>query len=365
MCRPLVEWVVRALPDGGHGYVRPDWSDDERQDLFEDFITSPFARALGLPSAMMHDLGEPLVWFGCDYGPGDPLRWSPVSVEIVLVDWYPRKIFSVGRDDMLHLPDVLEAFVRFAHDRREIPSYLTDETVEAVARWTPDFLAAIARPGRSPMSHAVHMARVAAGLDPDSLGDDEWEGEVPIDLGLDDPSLDEIESHLIAQVGGAEAYAALSDDPLPDEPFDWTAVPDQWRSETLSALAVLDRMTLELCDVETRTVGRRILASLVSGDGAVFKRSTDFDRLAAAIIWAMVTEWQHSGRSLGFNFDTQKELSAATGVKAAAISSRASTVSANLRERRFDWTKSLHSGRRRDLLRTRQVIADWRLGIIQ
>ena len=365
MCRPLVEWVVRSLPEGGHGYVRPDWSDDERRNLFEDFIISPIARALGMPSAVMHDLGEPLVWFGCEYGPGDPLRWSPVSVEIVLVDWYPRKVFGVDPDDLLHLPDVLEAFVRFAHDRQQIPPYLTDETIEAVARWTPDFLAAMARPGRSPMSNAVRMARIAAGLDPDSFDDDWEDDEGPVDLGLDEARLDELESHLIEQVGGPDAYATLSDDPLPVEPFDWSVVPDQWRSETESTLAVLDRMTTELCDVETRTVGRRILAALTSGDSDLFKRSADFDRLAAAIIWVMFREWRRTGRSLGFKFDTQKELSAATGAKAAAISSLASTVEGMLRGRRFDWTKSLHSGRRRDLLRSRQMIADWRLGIVQ
>lgn len=346
MCRPLVEWVVRALPDGGQGYVRPDWSDNERRNLFEDFIISDIARALGLPSAVMHDLGEPLVWFGCDYGPGDPLRWSPVSVEIVLVDWYPRKIFSVDRDAWLHLPKVLEAFARFAHDRREIPSYLTDETVEAVARWTPDFLAAMARPGRSPLSN--------------------WDDdEAPDDPGPDGAWLDEFESDLIKQVGGPEAYAALTDDPLPDEPFDWSAVPDRWRIETESTLAVLDRMTTELCDVETRTVGRRILAALVSGDTDLFKRSADYDRLAAAIIWVIFREWPRYWTAPPFKFGTQKELSAATGVKVAAIGSRASVVGGVLDGRRFDWTKSLHSGRRRDLMRRRQMIADRRRGIIR
>lgn len=368
MCRPLVEWVVRSLPDGGLGYVRPDWTDDDRRDLFEDFIISPFARALGLRSAVMHELGEPLVWFGCDYGPGDPLRWSAVSVEIVLVDWYPRKIFSVDRGDLFHLPAVLEAFVRFAHDRREIPTYLTDETVEAVARWTPDFLEAMARPGRSPMSNAVHMARIAAGLDPDSFDgdDDDWDDdEIPVALGLDHARLDEIESHVIEQAGGPEAYAALSDDPLPDEPFDWSAVPDQWRSETASALVALDRLTTELSDVETRTIGRRILATLVSGDTDLFKRSADFDRLAAAIIWVMFREWPRYWTSPAFKFRTQKELSAATGVKATAIGSRASAVDGMLRLRRFDWTRSLHSARRRDLLETQAMIADWRRGVIR
>ena len=34
------------------------------------------------------------LWFGTDYGPGDPLLWSPVSVEMLLVAWFTRKIVA-------------------------------------------------------------------------------------------------------------------------------------------------------------------------------------------------------------------------------------------------------------------------------
>jgi hypothetical protein len=83
---PLVEWAVRHLPEGGAGYEHPEWSGAERQQLLDDFVGSPHGAVTGLELEQVRDLADPLVWFACDYGPGDPLRWSPVSVEIVLAD---------------------------------------------------------------------------------------------------------------------------------------------------------------------------------------------------------------------------------------------------------------------------------------
>lgn len=31
VCRPIVEWVTRQLPEGGTGYVRPEWSEDDHR----------------------------------------------------------------------------------------------------------------------------------------------------------------------------------------------------------------------------------------------------------------------------------------------------------------------------------------------
>jgi hypothetical protein len=91
-CRPLVEWITRLLPPGGHDYQRPEWSDDQRRQLTERFFASPFACDLGGPD--FDDLLDSVLWFGCDYGPGDPMRWSPVAVEMLLADWIPRKIVA-------------------------------------------------------------------------------------------------------------------------------------------------------------------------------------------------------------------------------------------------------------------------------
>lgn len=140
-CRPLVEWITRLLPEGGRGYERQDWDDDARAELARRFLGSSFAAELKADKDYA-DLLETLLWFGSDYGPGDPLRWSPVAVEIVLTDWIPRKIDAPVKF-LRKAPDLLRAFIRFAHHERGIRPSLTAETLGAVDRWEPEFQGAI------------------------------------------------------------------------------------------------------------------------------------------------------------------------------------------------------------------------------
>jgi len=81
---------VRLLPEGGAGYVRPTWNETRKNKLAKRFFGSEFGQPLDDDDH--RDLLDQFLWFGIDYGPGDPLRWSPVAVEILLADWIPRKI---------------------------------------------------------------------------------------------------------------------------------------------------------------------------------------------------------------------------------------------------------------------------------
>ncbi len=169
LCRPLVQWVVGHLPAGGTVPEPEEWSDGARAGLVDHFLATPHGAIDGLTPEQVRGLVGNLVWFACDYGPGDPLRWSPVSVEIVLADWYPRKVFAPTDDELRRLPDVLRAFVSFCHERTDVRGELTEETLAAVDEWTPAYLEAIDRSDRSPQSNAARLARLAAGLDPDAL----------------------------------------------------------------------------------------------------------------------------------------------------------------------------------------------------
>src|SRR5262249_10791237 len=73
-CRPLVEWAAALLPPGGAGYHRPHWEPDAVAALARRFLASP--SAAGLDDRDHRSLLDSLLWFGTDYGPGDPLRWS-------------------------------------------------------------------------------------------------------------------------------------------------------------------------------------------------------------------------------------------------------------------------------------------------
>ena len=98
--------------------------------------SSPRPYGAGLDDPDHRGLLESLLWYGTDYGPGDPLRWSPVKVEILLDDWIPRKIVAPA-EYLAKAPDLLRAFIRFAHEEVGLRSDLTDETLAAINAWEP------------------------------------------------------------------------------------------------------------------------------------------------------------------------------------------------------------------------------------
>jgi hypothetical protein len=139
-CRPVVEWLLRFLPAGGTVPERPEWGDAEIAELTEDFFKSPYGTEFDHQDE--RSLLESVIWFGTDYGPGDPLRWSPVSVEMLLADWFPRKIVAEPAF-LAKLPDLLRAYIRYCHHRNGIRSTLTAETLASVDEWEPEYQRAI------------------------------------------------------------------------------------------------------------------------------------------------------------------------------------------------------------------------------
>jgi hypothetical protein len=382
-CRPLLEWLLASLPEDGTGFVRPDWPESRRAQLLDDFVASNHGAVDGLSRAQVRELAEPLVWFACDFGPGDPLRWSPVSVEVVLADWYARKVFGPSVDELRRVPDVLAGFVRFAHERTHIRRDLTDDTLNSIRSWRGDFDRSITRADRSPRDNAIRLARLAAAfdrgeelgdldeLDDDELDDLDFFGFGDEVLDLDDEALmaltvDQLEAAVLELVGGVDAYEALDDAPLGDRPFDWTGVPPDARDATAETLAHLDRWSLELFDREVRTIARAVLAGVVHADPGIFRRSARTDILAAAIL-AYLMRRIIDRSSLGERPDqawktyTQKGVSDATGLNSSSLSTRAATI-AGIVDHQADiaWPSLLHSSERAAALSAKQLITSWR-----
>jgi len=268
LCRPLVEWAARLLPAGGAGYERPEWDDASRDHVAHRFLSSPFA--VGLDEDQRDLLGS-LIWFGTDYGPGDPLRWSPVAVEILLLDWIPRKIVAEAAF-LAKAPDLLRAFIRFSHAERGIRAALTAETLATVDSFEPDYQQII----RSPRPQGP-----AALLDAMGLFDD----EMPADPEQRVASL--MLSTLRRTVGSDEALRSLDGDPLPDEPFDRTGIPDDVHDRVSEVLALLDEGCVALFDREFRTACRRFLTDAAAGDPSVFRGRTSAANTAAAVCWVV------------------------------------------------------------------------------
>ena len=280
-CRPLVEWVLRHLPAGGTGYVRPDWTEEAREQLIERFLDSPHAP--DVPTEDADDLAHVMVWFACDYGPGDPLRWSTVSVEIFLTDFLVRKaLFS--QKTLRRAPKVLEAFVRFAHQERGIRSELTTQTLESIEQHAPEF--------RRQLSGEQERSGEGFGqILNEMLGDhqpDEYGAGFTFDAaGRPIPIAVRMRELLIEQVGDEHTLETVDLMPLPDEPLDLDRLPTDIHDRVAGIAELTDACCEQLLDVEHRTACRRFLADVAEADPRIFRRRSRDDIAAAAIVWTI------------------------------------------------------------------------------
>ncbi|MGH3752469.1 MAG: DUF6398 domain-containing protein [Pseudonocardiaceae bacterium] len=276
-CRPLIEWATAMLPAGGTGYQRPDWDDDAQAALVERFLAAP--SGAGFDDADHRGLLDLLLRFGTDYGPGDPLRWSPVAVEILLVDWIPRKI-AAEVPFLAKAPGLLRALIRFSHHERGIRPELTTRTLGAVDEYEPEYQRLIRSP-RLQGPAALLTAMGAPGLDgpwpaPEARPDDgpaEYH-EIMLDT-------------LRRAVGGEDILAELDPEPLPDEAFVWDAIHADVHDRVAEVLGLVDRCCAELLDVEYRTACRRLLARAAAADPEIFRRRSRAATAAAAVCWVI------------------------------------------------------------------------------
>lgn len=267
MCRPIVEWMVRMLPAGGVAPERREWSQEEISRIAEDFFASPFGALLDRDDE--RDLLGSVLWFGTSYATGDPWRWSPVTVELLLAHWFPHKVIAEP-SYLAKLPSVLRAWIRYCHDRIGIRADLTAETLAAVDRYEPQYLTLILGDRQKAMAGLGEALLAAQRLE--HLSDEEIHLEYVAD-----------------EVGGVDALRALDADPLPDDEFEWTGISDEIRPAVRAILDGCDACADALLDVEHRTAMRRFLARAARNDPRLFQRKGSPVRGAAAVAWVVAT----------------------------------------------------------------------------
>ena len=122
-CRPLVQWLIGHLPQGGTAYQSPGWEDTSPLvDRFFDSVAAlPFNR---------FDHRELLLEL-LDTGTGDPLRWSAARIEQALTG-LPFYDDHIPLEVALDAPDLLRAFIPYAHAQSGIRDELTSGTLAMV-----------------------------------------------------------------------------------------------------------------------------------------------------------------------------------------------------------------------------------------
>ena len=273
--QPLIAWVVRQLPVGGTGYTFPEWGPERRQQLISRFLTSPGGAPFDdLPG---QGLLETLLWFACDHGKGDPLRWGPITVEILLTDWLHRNA-PPANPALERAPELLRHFIRFVHAESGISDALTDQALAAVDACEPTYHGLL-RAGRPPVTELL-----------DAMGcwDDRLDGiEVEADRWDEEDFRAYVRASLADAVGGYDALDTLDARPLPDEPFDWAVVPEDVRAPVEQVLTLVDEACGALLDREHRTACRRLLAAVAEHGPHVLRRKGRPETAAAAIAWSV------------------------------------------------------------------------------
>lgn len=313
--RPLIEWMAGLLPGGGgEGYRVEEVSPIQRQRLLQRFLSSPSGR--GLDGEDDPVIAELLITFLTDYTVGDPLRWSPVKVEILLGDWFPRKVMF-DSEAMRRMPAVLRAMVQFGHQELGLPAHATEDTLRSVEEWTPYYLKRLLEADLAAGEERAEDWAEACGSAGGFAGGEGWPGyPYGDDPGLVDSQGNPISFELhraVELVGGEEALAALDAEPLPDEELQLDRVSEDILGRVQETTRLCDEAADALFDQEIRTACRRVIAQTAAEEPGVFRRKSKDVTAAAAVLWAVATVNNRMGLYSGWNGPMAKDLTAHFG----------------------------------------------------
>lgn len=160
--RALLTTRLAALPPAAAVGVE-ELDADGRDWLVAEFLGSPEAAGLlSEPAAVT--VCHSLIAYRCDYGDGDPLRWSPTLAGLCLLDHFPVRV-GLDAPDVALVPDVLAAWVAFAARRRHLPEAALARILDVVDSCREDFPVVMADAARYSPAKRAAMSLLAQGID--------------------------------------------------------------------------------------------------------------------------------------------------------------------------------------------------------
>jgi hypothetical protein len=135
----------------------------DRDRLRDEFLSSPEGASFAADGDEAYTASL-AIDFCADYVDGRPLRWSPVVVELFMVDWIPRKVLA-DQDLLKRVPSALDAWVRFAGRKVGTPAWAVDATREAIRRWRHEMIQRSGDPAAGGPAKQFLSAANAAGID--------------------------------------------------------------------------------------------------------------------------------------------------------------------------------------------------------
>lgn len=120
--------MARRLPVGGRGAAeRTPYQPLPLAEAISGFLASPHAAGLGTAQRAAAEL----LLAAAESRAGSPLRWSGVTVEVLLMDELPWDA-DAGEEVLDAIPDALEPVIRYAHGVQGISPEGTRTALDAV-----------------------------------------------------------------------------------------------------------------------------------------------------------------------------------------------------------------------------------------
>jgi len=165
--RALLAARLATLPPAANTGLE-ELDSEGREWLVAEFLGAPEAADL-LSEPATVQVCHSLITYRCDYGDGDPLRWSPTLAGLCLLDHFPVKV-SLDAPDVALVPDVLAAWVAFAARRKNLPEAALARTLDVIDTCREDFPVAMSDVARYSPAKRAAMDLIHRGVD---LTDDE------------------------------------------------------------------------------------------------------------------------------------------------------------------------------------------------
>jgi hypothetical protein len=171
--RALVGARLALLPSSALSVV-PDLpeplGDEERTTLIRTFLSAPEATRFELDQVPEADLGSLhfclslVLDHAASLPDADPMRWSPIVVELFLLDWVHRRAV-LDMDDAALLPRVVRAWAAYASRVRGLPAEAVAATDQAVEDTVPEFVRLYTTGERRSPATAAVAQLIAEGVD--------------------------------------------------------------------------------------------------------------------------------------------------------------------------------------------------------
>lgn len=244
--RPLLERLLATMPEAAE---LPEPAPPESAEL--EALARRLAERAATASAdfdadELFEAAELMIDYVATWMGRPPLTWSPVRVELFLMDFVPRKV-AVPPEQLIDLPERMAALVPAAHHLAGWEDRYVADTLEVIERFADHFRSIISDPAAGGPVKQMMMRAIAEGID------------------LADPAALEQMVERINAMGGIDAFAQAADltYPLP-EPMDTSILAGPLRRRVAEIDELLMELCVELFDPEHLEMSRALLVRLAN-----------------------------------------------------------------------------------------------------